>query len=230
MQSKGHVMESISKNYREEESLLKAATKSDDPERDKSLVLLLVTALIDKKILHRKGTHSYYTVSKQESKKIEVSDPTSRTQLDLKKMQPDEFELVEDIPQIYEKCVATIEGIPKFTHEGYCIPSSRWNGWIYPSFEIKVAKQLMEAINNDKVLGNFYKISRDEEKGQFTVVEIEFGKVEVLKDEVIEVEGKEITVVSFMGGAWAWCGLFGEQANQTLLEAKKALNEGKEHD
>lgn len=203
-------------------TLLKVATKTNDPERDKALILLLGTALAEKKMLHRKGTDAYYHVARNNNS-IDVHPDGGGFTIDLAKMNPDHFELVDEMPSEFQKCVLTLDGVPEFTAEGYCIPSNRWNGWVYPVFEISVAKKLADALNNDEGVSDYNKITRDDENKRLIVEDFENEDTIYIEDTTIVVDGKEITVVGLMGGIWCWEAYFGEEGEQLLSDSQKAL-------
>lgn len=202
--------------------LLKKAIENNDPERDKALILLLGTALEENKILHRKGTEAYYYVARN-NKSIEVYPSGGGFTINLAKMNPDHFELVDEMPSEFKKCVLTLDGVPEFTAEGYCIPSNLWNGWVSPVFEISVAKQLAEAVNNNEALSDYNKITRDDENNRLIVEDFENEETFYIEDTTIVVDGKETTVVGFMGGLWCWEAYYGEEGEKLLAESQRAL-------
>lgn len=124
------------------------------------------------------------------------------------------LELVDGLPTEYKKGVFHLDGERHLIFEGYAVPERRWNGWAMPVFEIDVAKRIMEVAN--ATMGEFYAFTRDDEKGQFVVEEFDWESTDELNDFPITVDGKEIVVVSFMGGNWTWEDCYGEEADKML--------------
>ncbi|MCY9864977.1 hypothetical protein OTK49_20895 [Vibrio coralliirubri] len=125
-----------------------------------------------------------------------------------------ELVLVDSLPTEYKKGVFHLDGEPHLIFEGYGIPERRWNGWAMPVFEVDVAKRIMEVAN--ATMAEFCLFTRDDEKGQFVVEELDWDSTDELKDFPITVDGKELVVVSFMSGSWTWSDCYGKEADQML--------------
>lgn len=108
---------------------------------------------------------------------------------------------------------------PKFAFSGWSFPNNTWNGAQKPVFTIDTAIELMHLINDQ--WGEFYKVSRQNDKKCFTVVDLNNDETTVIYDLTIVIQDNPICVSPFMSGCWTWYGAFTEQEKQAVRERNK---------
>ncbi|MFS1430670.1 hypothetical protein LMH73_027030 [Vibrio splendidus] len=127
------------------------------------------------------------------------------------------FEIVELMPSEFIKGVFHLDAVEELIFEGYSIPTNRWNGWAIPVFEIEVAKQIAKVVNG--TMSDCYAVRRDDENGKFVIEEKDYDEESDEKDFIINVDGKDLVVVGFMGANWCWEGCYDEEAKKMLARA-----------
>ncbi|OEE38309.1 hypothetical protein A1QO_02710 [Vibrio genomosp. F10 str. ZF-129] len=169
-----------------------------------------------KKVVKLIGTNQYFTVSIDTKGKITFCPVGGGFVQSLKSNDDSMFEIVDEMPTEYKKAVLTLDDVPSSIFEGYCIPTQRWNGWAIPVFEVSVAKEIMAMVNG--TMPEFYSVTRNDEKGFFEIEEHDHDETSQLEDFIINVDGKDIVVVSFMGANWTWCDYYGDKATEMLAK------------
>ncbi|PSU31707.1 hypothetical protein [Photobacterium lutimaris] len=164
------------------------------------------------------GNNQYYKVNINDSQELTIHPVGGGFVRRIKTTDESIFEVVESLPTEYKKGVFSLDG--EFVYEGYSIAEKRWNGWAIPVFELSVAKEIMKKVNSE--LSEWYEVSRNDDEQYFEVIEKDWEQTNRLDEFTINVEGKDITVVHFMGGNWTWDDHYGVEAEQLL--AKHNIN------
>ncbi len=179
----------------------------------------LAKTISENKILQLKGTRQFFRPHVSNSGDLIVSPIGGGYLLRNNAIEPKDFEVIDEIPTEYVKCVVTLEEDPNFTFEAYVNPNIRWNGWVIPYFELDVAKKVIEAVKADESLSEYCQPTRNDEKGHIAIYQPEWEDTTYEEDRVINVDDKVITVVSFMGANWTWDAHHGDKAKKLLAQA-----------